>query len=127
MWLSRPLWRRDGSGCKVACTTIRAHCRWQGMDLNRKLSNGNILHRVDELNWLGKVVIDRSLPPGIKSHHDAMELPNGNIVALVDNPDATFIDWKRRGASQFQRSHARTGRRHVAGRQRLGSTGVSGC
>jgi arylsulfate sulfotransferase len=67
--------------------------RWKGVDLFRKLSNGNILYTVDEFNWLGKIVVDRNVPAGFYFHHDAMALPNGNIVALVDNENTTFINW----------------------------------
>ncbi len=63
----------------------QGHLRWLGGKIYRHLENGNILTGIDERNWLGRVITDRTLPSYLTFHHDAIQLPNGNVVACVSN------------------------------------------
>ena len=64
--------------------------RWAGPKIHQILRNGNILSSISEFNWLGKAVKKRTLPAGYVFHHDAIELPNGNIVTCVDDNETTI-------------------------------------
>ncbi len=70
----------------------QGNCRWMGRKIFHLLDNGNILSGIDERNWLGRNVNNRSLPGHLGFHHDAVDLPNGNIVACINNQETTVVD-----------------------------------
>lgn len=67
-------------------------CRWYGPQILNVLANGNILESTNEINWLGAPLSTRRLPENLSLHHDAIELPNGNIAACVNNSQTTIMD-----------------------------------
>ncbi len=71
--------------------------RWIGHVIFQLLENGNFIDdsMVDERSLLGKVVVNRSkdLPAHFVAHHDAIELPSGNILACVTNENTSIVNW----------------------------------
>ncbi len=70
---------------------LEGNLRWYGDSVIQVLRNGNILTKLYERTWLGKVVNLWSLPANMGWHHDSIELPNGNIVACVNNLDTQVV------------------------------------
>ncbi len=70
----------------------QGRCRWIGPRLYHILENGNILIAIDEYNWLGRRVRDRSLSRQFEFHHDAIGLGNGNYVVCVNDPETTIVN-----------------------------------
>jgi len=66
--------------------------RWKGPMIYRILSNGNIQGELTEYNLLGREIHSWTLPSHLSYHHDARELPNGNVVVCVNNSDTSFFN-----------------------------------
>jgi len=67
--------------------------RWFGPRFYVVLRNGNLLRtNLDEINLMGKTIIARQLPSNLSSHHDAIELPNDNILYCANEDNATLIN-----------------------------------
>lgn len=89
----------------------QGHIRWTGPPVTRVLQDGNILSRLHEISWLGRTLHTWNMPPEISWHHDATELPGGNIVfcahdttqQVVDS-DGTTVDSNSDYVVEFNRS-----------------------
>lgn len=67
--------------------------RWVGPRIYRILRNGNYLAELNEMNWLGKTVVNRTLPRNLDYHdHETIELPGGNVIAAVSNKDTLVVN-----------------------------------
>jgi len=64
----------------------------------QRLKNGNILvvnrHEIFEFDMLGKILKQTQIDKNYGMHHDALELPNGNLLICVGKRDA-FINVDR--------------------------------
>ncbi len=69
----------------------QGNLRWYSVPAYEHLENGNILTGVDEKNWLGRKVHDRTLPGYLSFHHDAVSIPNGNVLACVSNMQTSVV------------------------------------
>ena len=67
--------------------------RWRGPSIHRIRSDGNIISRRDDYNWLGKTLVRRTLPDNLVHHHDTVELPNGNTLIGITNHGSEIINY----------------------------------
>ena len=68
-------------------------CRWVGPNIFHLRSDGNITGRTDDFNWLGKKLVDRTLPEDLADHHDNIELPNGNNIICVTDSKSEMVNY----------------------------------
>ena len=69
-------------------------CRYVGPKFYRIRSDGNIIGKPDDYNWLGKKLIDRSFPEHLEMHHDNIELPNGNHIVGITDANNEIIEYE---------------------------------
>ncbi|MBN2525998.1 MAG: aryl-sulfate sulfotransferase, partial [Deltaproteobacteria bacterium] len=69
------------------------NCRWLGPNIFRIRSDGNIIGRTDDYNWLGRLLVKRTLPSHLSSHHDNIELPNGNAIICTTNENNRIVNY----------------------------------
>ncbi|MBN2716362.1 MAG: aryl-sulfate sulfotransferase [Deltaproteobacteria bacterium] len=67
--------------------------RWMGPPIHRIRSDGNIISRLDDHNWLGKKLVNRTLPSNLVHHHDTVELPGGNTLIGVTDHNSVIINY----------------------------------
>ena len=65
--------------------------RWKGPAITQQLDDGAILTGFDEVDWLGRTLLDRVLPEGMRWHHDAIQLPGGTVLGCVDDEASRVV------------------------------------
>jgi arylsulfate sulfotransferase len=70
----------------------QGNCRWKGPRIFRLNGNGNIMDIEGEWSWLGKPLRRFDLPDHLSTHHDVIEMPEGNLAICVDNSETTIVN-----------------------------------
>ncbi len=70
----------------------QGYVRWKGPCVYAVVNNGNILNVLHEQTWLGKMLLPRDLSDPLRWHHDAIGLPNGNIITCIDNIETEYLN-----------------------------------
>jgi len=65
--------------------------RWVGPKIYQVLDDGTLLVEFDQVSWLGRPLVDRTLPNSFRFHHDLIQLPGDTIAACVSRSTTTEI------------------------------------